>query len=125
MATSNRQSDDAQTSATLGGNAGVELLGPSWDAVAGNKVEPTSNGWVNAVCYVVAGLSAVGLLLVVLGVYVMHSDLLILIGATVVSLSGVGWIILAVLAITGIIRGWLATDGKVDESPPVARAGQP
>ena len=125
MATSNRQSDDAQTSVILGGSAGVELPEPSRDTAAGGMVTPTVNRWVNAVCYVVAGVSAVGLLLVVLGVYVTHSDLLILIGASVVSLGGVGWIILAALAITGIIRGWLATDGKVDESPPVARVGRP
>ena len=64
----------------------------------------TARDWVNTVSYTIAGITAIGLLLVVIGALLTPSDLFILIGVGIVCLGSVGWIMLAILAIAGTIK---------------------
>ena len=79
---------------------------------------PASDGWASLASFVFAGITGLGLLVVVFGVYLTPSDLLILIGAGVMSLAALGWVIVALLMVGIIVKRWLTFSGKSDKALP-------
>ena len=112
MATSNTRSDDG---------IGLESDELSQDSAVGVPVEAVAGHWVNVLYFTVAGITAVGLLLVAFGAYFTPNDLLILIGGSITILGAVIWTVLAILTIVGMIRLWFTSDGKADKARPAAR----
>ena len=76
------------------------------------KASPSTDDWMGAISYLAAGIAAVGLLVVVSGVFLIPNDLTILIGASIVSLAAVGWTVSGVVMIVSIIRRWSNSSDK-------------
>lgn len=72
---------------------------------------PSADDWMGAISYLAAGIAAVGLLVVISGVFLIPNDLTVLIGACIVSLAAVGWTIAGVVMIVSIIRRWSNSSG--------------
>ena len=80
------------------------------------KDSPSADDWMGAISYLAAGIAAVGLLVVISGVFLIPNDLTVLIGASIVSLAAVGWTIAGVVMIVSIIRRWSNSSDKAHKS---------
>ncbi len=83
------------------------------------EASPSADDWMGAISYLAAGLAAIGLLVVMSGVFLIPSDLTVLIGAIIVSSAAVGWTIAGLVMIASIVRRWSNASDKASkpESP--------
>ena len=116
MAT-NTQSDELTASVSLpDGDAKLAPEVEPRDEGRRPSINPVSESWVSLTSFVFAGLTGLGLLVVVFGVYLIRSDLLILIGAATMSLAAMGWVVVALVMIGIIVKRWLTFSGKPDKA---------
>ena len=76
------------------------------------KASPSADDWMGAISYFAAGIAAVGLLVVISGVFLIPNDLTVLIGTSIVSLAAVGWTVAGVVMLVSIIRRWSNSSDK-------------
>ena len=77
---------------------------------------PLITDWMNAVMVILTGISGIGLLVATVGLYLLKSDLLLLVGVCVVTAAGAGWAVAAVLLIYHIIRLRFSGSGKAHKA---------
>ena len=80
------------------------------------KGPPSVDDWLGAISYLAAGIAAIGLLVVMSGVFLIRDDLTVLIGVSLVSLAAAGWTIVGVIMIVSIIRRWSNASDKASKS---------
>ncbi len=80
------------------------------------KGPPSADDWLGAISYLAAGIAAIGLLVVMSGVFLIRDDLTVLIGVSLVSLAAAGWTIVGVAMIVSIIRRWSSSSDKASKS---------
>lgn len=85
------------------------------------SINPASDNWMGAASFVFAGISGIGLLVVVAGVYLADSDLAILIGVGIMCLAALGWAVVAVMMIGIIIKRWFAFSSTAGKASPRAK----
>ena len=96
-------------------NEEIEIDGaPSVNPIA--KSSPSADDWMGAISYLAAGIAAIGLLVVISGVFLIPNDLTVLIGSIIVSLAAVGWTIAGVVMLVSIIRRWSNSSDKARKS---------
>ena len=89
------------------------------------KASPSVDDWMGIASFVLAGIAATGLLVVIFGVLLTPNDLAILIGAGIVILSGIGWAILTSIMLVSTIKRWFNDSGKANTTVSPTRPEQP
>ena len=119
----NAPNDEIQTNESLPGEgARSETAGLSRVGATSLPSNPTTDSWMGTASFIFAGISGVGFLLVLFGAYLTPNDLLILIGAGIMTMAAVGWVIVAVMMIGSIIRRWwFDIFGKANKGMPPTR----
>ncbi len=116
MSTPDIQTDDPpRVMSSLGGDAESVVEAQFRVGTEPPFHNPASDGWASLASFVLAGISGLGLLVVVSGVYFTRSDLLILVGAGIMSLAAMGWVFVALLMVGAIVKRWLTFPGKSDK----------
>ncbi len=119
MSTPNTQMDETSASISLLDGDPEPATSEQFQHEIGHSFRnPASDSWASLASFVFAGISGLGLLIVVFGVYLTPSDLLILIGAGIMSLAALGWVIVALLMVGIIVKRWLTFSGKSDRALP-------
>ena len=104
MATPTVQSEESETS-----------LKPSDKTIGeATHTKDDRDEWMGIASFVLAGVAVIGLLVVIFGLFLTPSELIILIGACIVTLDGIGWVIVATTMLISIIRRWLSDLGKAN-----------
>ena len=109
MASPGTQSDDLIASASL-----QDDIGQTKPMTESSPQDASSGSWMNLASMSCAGISGIGLLVVLFGVYLTPSDLLIVIGAGIMGMAAMGWVIVALVMIGAIVRGWFTFSRKSD-----------
>ena len=94
MAAPTAQSDETRT----GGSSASQPVTPA---------SLTRKEWMDVASFIFTGVAAVGLLVVVFGVFLTPNDVALLVGASIITLAAAGWLVSAVTLIVGIIKQWL------------------
>ena len=81
----------------------------------------TRKEWMDVASFIFAGIAAIGLLVVVFGVFLTPNDMAILVGASIVSLAAFGWLAAAIMLIAVIFKQWLISPGKPSAPGPSTR----
>ncbi len=91
---------------------------PSGEPVASNT---PSDDRLGTASFVLAGIAVTGLLIVIFGVFLTPNDMAILIGASIVTLTGIGWTIVAAIMLVSTIKRWFNDSGKANTTAPPTR----
>ena len=125
MATPGTRSDDLPASISPpDGDAGRSAKSGSHAEVEHPLRHPTSESWVSFASFIFAGITGLGLLVLVFGVYLIPSDLLILIGAAIMSLAAMGWVAVALVMIGIIVKRLLTFSDRPDKVSQQAKPGE-
>ena len=81
----------------------------------------TKKEWMDVASFIFTGVAAIGLLIVLFGVFLTPNDLVTLIGALIVTLAAIGWLATAIALLVSIIKLWLTSAGKVSAAGPPTR----
>ena len=80
------------------------------------KSSPSADDWMGAISYLAAGIAAIGLLVVIFGVFLIPNDMTVLIGSIIVSLAAVGWTTAGVAMLASMVRRWSNSSDKARKS---------
>ena len=90
-------------------------------ASSGKPAAPSSTSaddWMGAASFVFAGVAAIGMLVVMFGVFLTANDTAVLAGAIIVSLAGLGWLVVGLMMIFSIGKRWFTFSRKASKAPP-------